>query len=208
MTAVEVALVLPAWAVAAASPGPATVTIAATAMAEGRRCGLLTGAGVQCGSAAWGLAAMLGMSAAMLAHGWIMEVLRYAGAAYLLYLAAKSLLAALRPVEARAAVSPRNGGLPPFWRGLLIHLTNPKAMFAWGAVFAIVVPPGSAPGDLVSVYLSLSLVSAAVFLGYGLLFSDARISAHYRRLSRWFEAAFAALFGVAAVRILTARVGG
>jgi threonine/homoserine/homoserine lactone efflux protein len=208
MTVVEFALALLAWAVAAASPGPATITIAATAMSGGRRAGLLTGAGVQCGSAAWGLAAMLGMSAMMLSHGWLMEVLRYAGAAYLLYLAAKSLLAALHPVAGRAPVQPRNAGLPPFWRGLLIHLTNPKAIFAWGAVFAVFVPPGSAPVDLVSIYLSLSLMSAAVFLGYGLLFSDARISGHYQRLARWFEAAFAALFGVAAVKILTARVGG
>ncbi|MCU4652575.1 LysE family transporter [Roseibacterium sp. SDUM158016] len=206
MTGLEFALVLLAWAVGAASPGPATVTIAAAAMGGGRRNGVLTGAGVLAGSAFWGMAAMLGMSALMLSQAWIVEVLRYLGAAYLMYLALKSLRAALRPAVARTEAAARNRGLPPFWRGLLIHLTNPKPIFGWGAVFAVLVPPGAAMDDLLTVYLSLVAVSLAIFLGYGVLFSAPGVAAGYRRLGRWFELAFAALFGAAALKILTTRI--
>ncbi|NKX43018.1 LysE family translocator [Roseicyclus persicicus] len=206
MTGAELALVLTAWAVAAASPGPATLTIASAAMGEGRRQGVLTGLGVLGGSAAWGLAAMGGMSALMLSQGWIVEALRYAGAAYLGWLALKSLRAALR-ASAGAMPAPRRRGLPPVWRGFLVHLTNPKAIFSWGAVFAVLVPPGAPMADLLTLYLSLGAVSGAVFLGYGVLFSTDRVVAGYRRAGRWLDAAFAVLFGAAAVKILTARLG-
>lgn len=80
----EIYLVILGWAIAAGSPGPATLAISAAAMNGGRLSGVAIAAGVSCGSACWGLAAALGMSTIMLANAWLFEVIRYAGAAYLL----------------------------------------------------------------------------------------------------------------------------
>ena len=85
MSGFEFTALLLAWGLAGGSPGPATLTIAGTAMGQGRRAGVLTGVGVWAGSAVWGLAAMAGMGALMFANAWIAEVLRYAGAGYLLH---------------------------------------------------------------------------------------------------------------------------
>src|SRR3546814_11448424 len=89
--------------VATASPGPATLAIAGTSMASGRRYGLALAAGVTTGSLTWSIAAAAGFSAVMLANAWAFEVLRYAGACYLLFLAFKSARSALTP----AATAPR-----------------------------------------------------------------------------------------------------
>ena len=207
MTGWEFILLLAAWALAGGPPGPATLAIAGTAMERGRGAGLAVATGIITGSAAWGLAAALGMSALMLANAWLVEVLRYAGAGYLLYLAYKAMKSALSD-KPMAAIRARKGGLRSlFMKGLFVHLTNPKAVFAWGAVFAITVPPGSAQWDVAVTYFSLIAVSCGVFWGYGLLFSVGAFVRGYQKMRRWFEGAFAVLFGAAGLKILTTKLG-
>jgi threonine efflux protein len=206
MTGWEFALLLLAWAVGGGSPGPATLAIAGTAMERGRLPGLAVATGIISGSAIWGLAAALGMSALMIANVWLVEVLRYVGAAYLLFLAYKSLKSAMSD-KSLAAAGATSGGLRGlFTKGLLVHLTNPKAIFGWGAIFAIAVPPGSSSTDLIATYLSLLTVSCSVFWGYGFLFSRGSFVRGYQKARRLFETAFGVLFGLAGLKILTTRL--
>ncbi|MEM8754631.1 MAG: LysE family transporter, partial [Pseudomonadota bacterium] len=192
------ALLWLAWVVGGASPGPATLALAATGMSRGRGPATALAAGIVCGSAIWGVAAALGLAALMFANAWVMEALRYAGAAYILWLAAKSARSAMRagpPGEGAAAPrAPRAA----FLKGLALHLTNPKAIFSWGAVFAVAAPQGGAAGDLALIWAVLLTGSVLVFFGYARLFSTAGAMARYARLRRWFEGAFAILFGGAA----------
>ncbi|QUJ75756.1 LysE family transporter [Sulfitobacter albidus] len=207
MSGYELALLWFAWVLAGASPGPATLGIAGTSMTQGRRAGVIFALGILCGGAFWGIAAALGMSAVMVANVWVFEILRYAGAAYLLYLAVKSLRSALRR---RAPLAPLSKGAVAagriFAKGALIHLTNPKAIISWGAVYAIALPAGSAPADLLWLFGFLYSGGIVVFLGYAVAFSSARVVAAYTRLRRWFEGGFALLFGAAGIKILTARI--
>ncbi len=87
-------LVMLAALVAVASPGPATIAIATTAAERGRGPALALAAGVLTGSFTWSITAAFGLAAAMLAHGWIIEAIRYVGAGYLAYLAWTSARAA------------------------------------------------------------------------------------------------------------------
>jgi threonine/homoserine/homoserine lactone efflux protein len=93
-----------------------------------------------------------------------------------------------------------------FIKGLLVHLTNPKAIFGWGAIFAIAVPPGSASGQVITTYVSLLTVSCTVFWGYGFLFSLGSFVRGYQKARRWFETAFGVLFGLAGLKSLTAKL--
>lgn len=199
----EIALILLGWAIAGGSPGPATLAISGTSMGQGRAAGLTLAAGIVCGSASWGIAAALGMSAVMMTNAWIFEVVRYAGAAYLLYLAMKSLRNARRPVTQKPIPQP-HGAL--FIKGLLLHVTNPKAILSWGAIYAIALPAGAAPVAVWQLFGMLFSVSIVVFIGYAWLFSTPRIARGYLGLRRWFDLLFAALFGAASLKILTARL--
>ena len=163
MDGFEFLLLLLAWAIGGASPGPATLAIAGTSMERGRAAGLSVAAGIVIGSASWGLAAAFGMSALILANVWLVEILRYVGAAYLLFLAFKAGNSALSD-KPLAQVSAGRGGIRRlFVKGLLLHLTNPKAIFGWGAMFAVIIPAGSDPNILVHVFLPLITVSCIVF---------------------------------------------
>lgn len=203
MLSAEIFLILIGWAVAGGSPGPATLAISGAAMGGGRAAGLAMASGVVAGSASWGVAAGLGMSALMLANAWIFEVIRYIGAGYLLYLAVKSLKSALK-----------GGGLAMqsvsverlFVKGFLIHITNPKAILAWGAIYAIALPAGAGAAQVWQLFGLLIVTSMFVFFGYGILFSNPAIVRGYTAAKRWFDGIFAALFGAASLKILTARL--
>ncbi|MCE8515771.1 LysE family transporter [Ruegeria pomeroyi] len=199
-------LVVLGWLVAGGSPGPATLTIAGTGMAEGRGAALAVALGIVAGSASWGLAAALGMSALMLTHVWIVETVRYAGALYLLWLAVKSLRAGLTPAGVKPFRTATGTARRLFLRGYLIHLTNPKAILSWGAVFAIALPPTASLASVFALFAVLITASTCLFLGYALLFSTRAIGEGYRRLRGWFELSFALLFGGAALKLLTARL--
>lgn len=94
MTDINLPLILFAALLAGASPGPATLTIAGTSMSSGRRAGLAVATGVTTGSFMWSFSAAFGLGAIMLANAWLFEIVRYAGAAYLGWLAIKSARAA------------------------------------------------------------------------------------------------------------------
>ena len=196
-------LILLGWAIGGGSPGPATLAISGTSMAHGRRTGLQLATGVVIGSATWGIAAALGFSAIMMSNVWLFNAVRCAGAAYLLYLAGKSLRAAWIGKAAKPASPTRIGA---FGKGLTLHLTNPKAVLGWGAIYAVAMTPDAQPVSVALLFAALIMTSAFVFLGYAVLFSSAPIARGYARLSRWFNVAFGVLFGAASLKLLTAKL--
>lgn len=204
---INLTLILLAALVAGASPGPATLAIAGTSMSPtgGRRAGLALASGITCGSLMWSVAAAFGLGAVMLANVWMFEVIRYVGAGYLIWLAYKSARSALSP-RALATTAMTGSGRTLFAKGLALHLTNPKAVLFFGSLYAIGVPPGTDPVQLALVIGAVGLQSALTFHGYALLFSVPAMTRAYIRLRRPFEAAFAAAFGLAGLRILTARL--
>ena len=142
----------------------------------------------------------------MAANAWVVETLRYVGAAYLLFLAYEAAQSALSD-KSLMPVAAGQGGLGRLYvKGLLIHLTNPKAILGWGAVFAIAVPVGALQISVLETYGALLSVSCGVFFGYALLFSTGMFVRGYQRLRRWFEGAFVVLFGLAGLKTLTARL--
>lgn len=203
---VNLPIILLASLVAAASPGPATLSIAGTSMASGRTAGLVLALGITTGSLIWSVSAALGLGALMQANAWVLEGVRYAGAGYLLFLAWKSARSALRA----GSGAPRDFGGTSLRRvyakGLALHLTNPKAVLFFGSLYAIGIPPGASPAALATVIVAIGVQSMLIFHGYAFLFSNGAMTRGYMRMRRWFDGAFALGFGAAGLRILTARL--
>jgi threonine efflux protein len=179
--------------------------LAAAAMREGRRTGLALAAGITTGSLMWSVAASLGLGALMLANGWVFELIRYFGAAYLMFLALKSAKSAIRPDTRETQFVPARSLTRAYLKGLALHLTNPKAILFFGSLYAIGISPAASAADLITVILAVGAQSVVIFHGYALLFSNASISRGYVRIRRWLDAAFALAFGAAGVKVLLAR---
>jgi threonine efflux protein len=203
---IHLSLIMLAALIAVASPGPATLAIAGTSMRAGRRVGSALAAGILTGSLIWSIGAAAGLSAVMLANAWLIEIIRYCGAAYLLFLAFKSARSALTPGEAVPQGLATTSLRGAYARGLALHLTNPKAILFFGSLYAFGVPADATLADLALIVVALALQSTVVFFGYAILFSSAAVVRGYLKLRRWFEGVFALAFGYAGFRILTAKL--
>lgn len=202
---INLPLILLAALVASASPGPATLAIAGTSMGSGRASGLSLASGITTGSLMWSVSAALGLGAVMLANAWMFEVVRYFGAAYLMFLAYKSARSALSRKD--IATKPMTGSKSRlFTKGLLLHVTNPKAILFFGSLYSLGIPVGSSIGDLAIVIIAVGIQSVLIFHGYAILFSSKAMTRVYLRLRRWFEGAFAIGFGAASFKIITAKI--
>jgi threonine/homoserine/homoserine lactone efflux protein len=78
------------------TPGPDTAVTIRAALVGGRRAGVMTASGVVTGQACWTLAASAGITALLVASEPAFLALKFAGAAYLVYLGLQALAAALR----------------------------------------------------------------------------------------------------------------
>jgi len=194
--------------VSIASPGPATLAIMGISMKQGRKYGVVLAFGILTGSLFWSTAAAFGLGAIMQANAWVFELLRYAGALYLIYLSYRSLRSAMTPAETIETATSTGGYGAAYIRGLLIHLTNPKAILFFAALYSIAVPQTTGFTGLVSVILFVGIISSVIFLGYAVLFATDAIRQYYVRMRWAFESAFAAVFGVAGVRLLVSRFNG
>ncbi|WP_299794454.1 LysE family transporter [uncultured Marivita sp.] len=193
--------VLAAALVAQASPGPATLAISREAMLHGRTSGIALALGVTTGSWIWSAIAAGGMSAIILANEWAVIGLRFFAAAYLAWLALKSAKAAIQNQENNSSQSaPRAEG--SYMRGLLIHLTNPKAILFFGALYAFGLPVGATSETVLIIASAVALQSVLIFVGLAVLFSHRGIAQGYWRFRRVLESVFAVVFGSAAASFL------
>jgi threonine/homoserine/homoserine lactone efflux protein len=137
-------------------PGQDTALTVRNTLAGGRRAGVRTAVGVVCGQAVWALAASAGVAALLVASEPAFVALKVAGAAYLVYLGGRALLAAVRRRLDGQEVAHASGGRE-LRQGLLSNLGNPKM-----AVFFSSLLPQF--GDSFLVLLGLGLLFCALTL--------------------------------------------
>jgi threonine/homoserine/homoserine lactone efflux protein len=111
-------------------PGPTVTLIVANSLQHGTRAGLLNVAGTQLGLALMMTILVVGLNSVIASLGWWFDWLRYAGAAYLVWLGSRLLRAPDSIGRTGAAALPRGGF---FLQGFLVLLANPKALLFFGA---------------------------------------------------------------------------
>lgn len=127
-----------------ATPGPDMLLIASRSLSQGRASGFATLAGIQVGTYCHALAAALGLSQLFLMVPVAYDLVRYAGAAYLLYLAWQTLRSN-GPTTGPSTGSNRYPLGTVFRQGLLTNLLNPKMALFVLALFPQFVDPQAGP---------------------------------------------------------------
>ncbi|WP_119309166.1 LysE family translocator [Cohaesibacter haloalkalitolerans] len=197
--------ILAVFSVGVASPGPATLMILGTAMSQGRSTAIALSFGIVTGSLFWGGVAAFGLVAAMKASAGFFMVLKLAGGVYLIYLAVRSWRSALiTQAPAKIAASSRKCARRSYFRGLLLHLTNPKAPLVWIATLSIGLGDTAPIPFLILAIVLCETMALIIFVGYAFVFSTPTASNIYSSARRPFEALIGVLFGAAAIKILTA----
>ncbi|KGN40202.1 LysE family translocator [Knoellia aerolata] len=167
-------------------PGPAMLFLVARGVAGGRRVGVMSAIGVESATATFVLATAFGLTAVLATSALALSVVRYAGAAYLVWLG----IGVLRTRGATGTVDvPTTGSGQSDWtswgQGYLVGIANPKVALFFLAFFPQFLDParGSMTGQI--------LVLGVVFVAIGLVF----------------DASYGALAGTISARLARRRSG-
>jgi threonine/homoserine/homoserine lactone efflux protein len=185
--------------IAAATPGPGIAAIVARVLGRGPQGALAFSTGVAVGDVVWLTLAVVGLSAlAQMFHGVFLAI-KYAGAAYLLYLGYRLWTAPVEPTAAGAGAQGEHP-LKLFLAGLAVTMGNPKVM-----VFYLALLPSllDIAGMTVVGYAELVLVTLSVlglvFAGYiGLATRARRLFTSPKALRRINRGTGAVMVGAAA----------
>jgi threonine/homoserine/homoserine lactone efflux protein len=178
-----------AAALATVTPGLDTALVLRTATVEGRRRALMAAFGIGCGVLTWGSAAALGLAELFRVSAVAYEIVRWAGAAYLVYLGGRMLLrprvefapSESRSVSGEGGGSSRIPGIEWFVRGLLTNLLNPKVGIFYVSFLPQFIPAdSSSPRGLMLLFAAIHAVEGILWFTM-ITFATDRIAPVLRR---------------------------
>lgn len=191
------AVLLPVWLVALATPGPDTLAVSHTALSGGRRAGLACAAGVATGIAVWAAASLFGVALLFAQAGWLYRTVTLIGAAYLVLLGVRMLRAAWKGGDAIMVTIGAGGAPAParaFRRGLVTDLANPKAAALFGSLFAVALPPHLGLVEGATLVVGFAGTCLAWYALLATLLARPRAATVYRRAVRGVNALAGAAF--------------
>jgi threonine/homoserine/homoserine lactone efflux protein len=142
-------------------PGPAVLYITARSASQGRVAGLVSVFAVETANFIQAIAAALGLSAILLSSALAFDVVKYLGAAYLIYLGIRKLLAGDNGAEEEAVKQESLARI--YWQGFAINILNPKTALFFFAFLPQFIDP--AKGNVVT----QNLLLGAIFVGMAII---------------------------------------
>lgn len=194
-------------------PGPAVMLVLKSAVARGRAPALLTALGVLAADLVWAGASVAGLTALLVSSQMAFDVVRYLGAAYLVFLGGKLLLTRSLTVSARpdvAALTTRRprGGWRAFREGLLSDLSNPKTVIVFTSVIPQFVHHGAGPVDTLVLGVAFAVIGFLSLTGYAVVFSAAAKMLRNARVIRVILRAGGAILAAFGVGLAVERPAG
>src|SRR6266508_3519810 len=171
-------------------PGPAVLYITARSANQGRLAGLISVLAVETANFLQAVAATLGLSAILLSSALAFDVVKYLGAAYLIYLGIRKLFS--RQEETWNEEVKRESLARIYWQGFVINLLNPKTALFYFAFLPQFVNPAKGNITGQTLFLSALFVGMAIITDslYALLASSLadrlRGSRHFQKGQRYF----------------------
>jgi threonine/homoserine/homoserine lactone efflux protein len=147
-------------------PGPATLLTIARATSSGTKVGIATGAGIAAGDVFHTVMAMIGISAIIAASATLFSVIKYIGAAYLIYLGIRAIMEKTPANPAAGALAISAG--KAFRQAVLTEVLNPKTALFFLAFLPQFVRPENGTvmlqmAGLGVIFVVLGLFSTVVF---------------------------------------------
>jgi threonine/homoserine/homoserine lactone efflux protein len=184
-------------------PGPAVTYIVTQSVDKGRVAGLVSALGIAAGGLVHIAAAAAGLSALLASSATAFTVVKLVGAAYLIAIGVRRLLARHEDAEAEPETVPRTHGRL-FWQGAVVNVLNPKTGLFFLAFLPQFVDPGRGAvaaqvAILGGVFVAIAVVSDSAYaLAAAALAGRLRRSERARRIRRLFTGGVFVVLGVTA----------
>jgi threonine/homoserine/homoserine lactone efflux protein len=152
------------------SPGPAVLFVISHGLSRGGHASLSANAGILAGNALYFALSALGLGAILLASHRFFTGIRYAGAVYLVYLGARTILGHGLAIHPAGRGRDDPGGWRALARGFALQAANPKALVFFVALLPQFIDASRAVAPQVAILGATSVVIEFVVLaGYGYL---------------------------------------
>ena len=199
---------LATWSLVALTPGPAVICSMAQSTRYGFRSSLTGISGIQLGNFLFIVCISLGLGTLLATATTAFTVLRVVGVIYLFYLGVRIIHSTFRRSLSRVAqpamLLSEHRSL--FFQGLLIQLTNPKALLFVSALLPQFIDPHrSVPVQLVILVFTTVAVDSVVLSSYAFLAQRGILSFRTSRWSAWLERVFGAALVFFGVQLLFSR---
>lgn len=188
ISSVNLALFIPAALILILTPGPVVLYIIARSMSQGRRAGLISVAGLEIGNFVHVIAAALGLTAVVLSSALVFDLIKYLGAAYLIYLGIGKLRSKTEITEQTV----RHDTLQRiFLQGIVVAVLNPKTALFFFAFFPqfIDASKGNITGQILFLGVLLVIMATISDAIWALTTGTAgrwlRSNLHYLRFERY-----------------------
>lgn len=162
-------------------PGPDMILLLQTGTRQGKGAALATAVGLGIARGCHVALAALGLAALFKAAPWTFDVVRLAGAAYLLWIGIQCLRTTMLPsLNGADAITEKPHWRTAIQRGLLTNLLNPKALLFCSVLLPQFIDPHAGP------VLAQFAILGIVLVGVGLLF-DSAYALTGAALGRWLQ---------------------
>jgi len=156
------------------APGQDTFYILGSSIAQGRRAGVASALGIGAGCIVHTIAAAAGLSAILAASAAAFVVVKLAGAAYLIYLGARYILAREHALPPSAAVAPGTAW-KAFRQGIVTNVLNPKVALFFLAFLPQFIAPDSPTKIAAFIALGLTFIATGTVWCIFLAFAAAAV---------------------------------
>ncbi len=184
----------------ALTPGPDMLFIATRSMAQGRSAGIVSALGVHTGVLVHTLAAALGLSALIAASAAALSIIKYAGAAYLIYLGLKTMAGRAETLALNSADFSRLRQI--YFQGLITNLLNPKVILFFLAFLPQFVDPSVGHISLQLIFLGVLMVMVTLPIDLGVGLAGGTVGkwlnnrVQVQHTSKWFTGALFIALGI------------
>jgi len=185
------------------APGIGVVYTLSVALAQGMRGGFWASVGCTLATIVHMAVAVAGLAAILHSSAVLFQTVKFAGVAYLLWMAWGTLKGA-GGLSLQAAVPQPAGRI--LWRGIALNLLNPKIPMFFLAFLPQFLSPGDGTRTILELGLGFAVMTFAVFLGYAALAASGREAVLSRpAVMAWLRRAFAASFAALGLRLAMER---
>lgn len=203
----ELASLMAVFSFAIVAPGADTAMVMRQAMVHGRRAAILTSIGIGTSLMFHVTYTILGLGLIISQSLLIFGIIKWVGAAYLLYMGVMALRAGGTELDPATGEpdAPRQSAFRAFGLGFLANALNPKPVLFFLSIFSALVS-ASTPG-VVKLGYGLVMASCLIawFVGVSFFMTTPRMRAVFSRMSKWINRASGLVFIAFGLKLAAAR---
>ena len=179
------------------APGPDMIFILTRTLAQGRKAGTLAAVGVNMGAYVHLIAAVLGLSAILATSAFAFSIIKWLGAAYLVFIGIQVLVSKQSIVLTNGQGLRKQSSFKILWQGFLSDVLNPKVAIFFLAFLPQFVNPQGAYPTLQIVFLGITTNVVAIMVNLTLVYFSGALTVRLRsnqKIANWLNKTMGVVF--------------